>query len=95
MDPLWIVVALFWAGPLIGIPTLYFRSGLGRVKREQHIDWLEFLLPNLGFFLLLIVKALVWPVTLAVWLSQGRPESPWTAVTEIEGRPARKFRRTK
>ncbi|WP_448619527.1 hypothetical protein [Geodermatophilus sp. URMC 65] len=86
---LWIVVVLFWAGPLIGLPVLYFRSGLGRVKREEGIDWREFLLPNLGFFLLMLAKALLWPFTVAVWNSRGRPASPWTAVTIRNGRPAR------
>ncbi len=87
--------AVVWSGLLVGLPVLYFRAGLGRVRRKEHVDWREFLLPNLGFFLLMFGKALAWPVTVAVWVARGSNRtSAWTAVTELDGRTVRRIIRT-
>lgn len=69
--------------------VLYSRSGLRDVKARHGVDWREFLLPNIPYFLLMWAKCLVWEVVLIVWLATGRPESPWRAAVEIDGRPAR------
>jgi hypothetical protein len=79
----------YWVGFIASIITYYQRSGLGEVKSSQGIDWREFLIPNPVFFLLLLVKAVLWPVVLIFWLVTGRPRSPWHAVTDRGGRPAR------
>jgi hypothetical protein len=69
-------------------------SGLVFLRRaELDGDWREFLLANLGFFLLTVGKMLVWWAVLAVWLAQGRPSSPWRATTELDGRPVRRILR--
>jgi hypothetical protein len=86
---------MVWSGLLVGPPVLYFRSGLGAVKRKEGVDWREFFMPDLGFFLLMVGKAPAWPVTLGVWVARGKPrESAWQAVTVIDGRPVRRMVRT-
>jgi hypothetical protein len=91
---LYIIVAAFWGGLLVGLPVLYFRAGLGRIKRSEGIDWREFLIPNIGFFLLMVGKAILWPVTVVHWNLQGRPTSPWVAVTSLNGRSVRRIVRS-
>lgn len=79
----------YWVGVIASIVTYYMRSGLGDVKSSQGIDWRQFLLPNPAFFVLLLVKAALWPAVLIFWLVTGRPQSPWLAVTDRDGRPVR------
>jgi hypothetical protein len=78
---------------LIGIAVtwviLYQRAGFP----EVHADWREFLLPNLPWFGLMILKFWFWPVTFAAWLIDGREPSRWRAVTQLNGRPVRKIMR--
>ncbi len=40
----------------------------------------EFIIYNLPWFLLTILKSFVWEAVLVVWLIQGRPPSPWKVV---------------
>lgn len=74
----------------IGLVVAFFvygsRAGFGQVGP----NWREFLYSNILFFAQLIGKAFTWPIVLAVWLAQGRPRSPWLAVTELSGREVRK-----
>ncbi|MDQ1686223.1 MAG: hypothetical protein QOC82_2960 [Frankiaceae bacterium] len=71
---------------------LYHRAGFPDVRTKHNVDWREFLLPNLPWFFLLLLKIMFWPAPLAVWLVNGRPkESAWRAVTEVEGRPVRRI----
>jgi hypothetical protein len=72
----------------------YERSGLSKVKSEERVDWREFFLPNLPWFLLMWAKCFTWPIVLIVWLARGAPASPWRAVTVVNGRPARAIVRT-
>jgi hypothetical protein len=67
--------------------ALYRRAGF----QEIDADWREFLISNLPWFALMIVKFWFWPVTLIGWLIDGRPSSRWRAVTELNGRPVRKI----
>ena len=79
----------YWVGLIASMITYYRRSGLGGIKSSQGIDWREFLIPNPAFFLLLLAKAVLWPVVLIFWVATGRRNSPWRAVTDMGGRPAR------
>lgn len=53
--------------------------------------WLEFFLPNLWWFGLMVLKMYAWPLTLGHWLYNGRPPSRWKAVTRLNGRETRKI----
>ncbi|HWT92863.1 MAG TPA: hypothetical protein VN238_07690 [Solirubrobacteraceae bacterium] len=64
--------------------ALYLRVGF-----PPHRGWLEFLLPNLWWFALMVVKIWGWPITLAHWIYAGCPPSRWQAVTSLNGREAR------
>jgi hypothetical protein len=77
----------YLAGFVITWVVLYQRAGFPAVPA----DWREFLIPNLFWFVLFVFKFWFWPATLVVWLIEGRPPSRWRAVTELEGRPARKI----
>lgn len=77
----------YLVGFVIAWVILYQRVGFPGVKA----DWREFLIPNLFWFVLFGLKFMFWPVTLVVWLIDGRQPSRWRAVTELEGRPARKI----
>lgn len=70
----------------------YQRAGLADA-RSKNAHWLEFLNPNFPWFLLMWAKCFGWPIVLVTWLLQGRPASPWRAVTEIGGRPVRHIMR--
>jgi hypothetical protein len=67
----------------------YYRAGLADIKASEDAHWLEFLYPNFSWFLLMWAKTFTWPLVFVVWLTQGRPKSPWRAVTSINGRPVR------
>lgn len=79
----------YWAGVIVAFVVLYTRAGFSKVRAESSVDWREFLLPNLGFFLLYLVKVTFWPFKLVLWLVKGRPPSPWTATTRIADREVR------
>jgi hypothetical protein len=83
-----------WTGLLVALPVLYHRAGLNRAKHPG-VDWREFLAPNLPWFFLLGAKSLFWPVTVVVWVLQGRPGTAWTAITSYEGRPVRQIVRAR
>jgi hypothetical protein len=53
--------------------------------------WLEFVRPNLGWFGLMAVKIVAWPVTVGHWLYHGRRPSRWKAITTLEGREVRRI----
>jgi len=71
--------------------AFYSRAGLADLKQSEGIDWREFLLPNLGWFMMTFGKQLVWPAVLVAWLATGRLPSKWRAVSSVGGRPARKI----
>lgn len=86
----------FWThllGVLVSWIVLYRRSGLSAVKAEAGIDWREFLIPNIGYFLLMWAKCIVWEVNLVIWLATGMPESRWKAAIDIDGREVRAITR--
>lgn len=60
----------------------YARSGLSKIRETQHVDWREFLLPNLGYFVLTLAKVLTWPLVLLFWFVTGMKPSPWTQLHE-------------
>lgn len=53
--------------------------------------WLEFWLPNFWWFVLMILKAWAWPVTLGHWYYNGCRPSQWKAVTRLDGREVRQI----
>lgn len=75
--------------------VFYSRSGLSDIRQKQGINWREFLIPNLGYFVLMWVKVWFWLIVLVVWIGQGRPASPWLATTSLRGRETRKIVRRK
>jgi hypothetical protein len=82
-------------GYVIGmfVAASYYRKrcGLTELKVRYGIDWREFFLRNLHFFLWMYVKILFWAVVLVVWLVAGQPACPWRAVINVHGVPARKI----
>ncbi len=78
---------IYLGGFIVTWIILYHRAGFPNVKP----DWREFLLPNIPWFGLMVLKFWFWPLTLVVWLVNGRGPSRWEAVTEIGGRPARRI----
>lgn len=81
---------IYAGGFVVAMIALYVRVGFPSVKP----DWREFLLPNLPWFGLMVLKAWAWPVTLGVWLYKGRQPSVWKAVTHLDGREVRAIKRT-
>lgn len=77
----------FWGGFLPSMIAQYVRTGFP----DTDADWREFLISNAWWFALMLGKAVLWPITLGVWLYQGRPGTQWRAVTEIRGRPVRRI----
>jgi hypothetical protein len=74
--------------------TLYRRSGLAEVKAQAGVNWREFLIPNIAFFLLMWGKCLFWEATMIAWLLGGQHPSRWHAAIEDDsGRPIRTIRR--
>jgi uncharacterized membrane protein YoaK (UPF0700 family) len=81
---------IYAGGFVVAMIALYVRVGFPAIKE----DWLEFLLPNLPWFALMLFKAWAWPVTLGIWVYNGRQPSAWTAVTKLDGREVRAIKRT-
>lgn len=65
------MVVVYWVGFLVAIPVLRIRAGTGFWHR------LKIFGPG-GFgpvwVATMVVCAMFWPLTLAVWLARGRPE---------------------
>jgi hypothetical protein len=81
-------IGLVWIiGVVVAFWVVYFRNGLGSVKRAHRVDWREYLLSNIGFW---FTNVLAWPVGLTMWFSQGQPPKSLAAV-EVDGREARSF----
>jgi hypothetical protein len=78
----WVMLAYF-VGVFSSIFVHLGRAGLLRVNRT------EFVLSNLGWYLMTMGKCFVWPFVLIAWLLRGMPHSHWQAVTELNGRRAR------
>lgn len=84
--------SFFWIPGFIGAwVQAYRRVGFAALKRENDVDWREFLVGNLFWFALTVAKVWFWFVTLGMWLISGRPGPTWRAVTELNGRPVRKI----
>jgi hypothetical protein len=81
---------IYAGGFVVTMIALYTRVGFPAVKP----DWREFLLPNLPWLGLMLFKAWAWPVTLGIWLYNGRQPTAWTAVTKLDGREVRAIKRT-
>lgn len=54
---------IYAGGFVVAMIALYVRVGFPPIKE----DWLEFLLPNLPWFALMLFKAWAWPVTVGIW----------------------------
>lgn len=81
----------FFASLLAVLP---WRAGLlGTNPHREGVDWREFLLGNIPFFLLLFFKASAWELVLVAWLVQGRPPSPWIATTRLRDKEVRQVLR--
>lgn len=81
---------IYAGGFVAAMIALYYRVGFPEIKQ----NWREFLLPNLPWFGLMLIKAWGWPATLAIWIYNGRKPTAWKAVTEINGREVRAIKRT-
>lgn len=79
------VMVVYLIGLFSSIFVYIARAGLFKVDANRG----EFVLSNVGWHLMAVGKAFVWPLVLILWLIQGMPASPWRAVTELNGRPAR------
>ncbi len=89
------LLVLYDIGMVVAWVVLYNRVGFPRVRHESDVDWREFLLPNLPWFALFIGKGFLWPIPVIMWFANGQPkESAWRAVSEINGRPARRIVRS-
>jgi hypothetical protein len=88
------ISAVMWVGLIATWIQCYRRVGFGEIKREHGIDWREFLIPNLPWFLLTVAKVFFWPVTVVAWFVLGRPAETWRALVEENGREVRAIRRT-
>ena len=86
-----ILVAMYWIGLITTWIALPRRVGFRKVRREQGVDWREFLLGNVPWFVLTTGKVLLWPITAIHYVTTGRASSPWLAVTELDGQPVRKI----
>jgi len=82
-----VLVLIYFIGFIVAWIVLYQRAGFPDVEP----DWREFLIPNIPWFFLMVIKFMYWPITLVVWLLTGMGASRWRAVTELDGRPARKI----
>jgi hypothetical protein len=86
-----IFTILWFPGFIIAWVQVYRRAGFPDIKQREGIDWREFLIPNIPWFVMTVFKVWFWFVPFGLWLAQGRPGSPWRAVTEVNGRPARRI----
>lgn len=84
------LAAIYSLGFFVSMPVYGTRAGFGRIAP----NWREFLIPNLHWFALVIIKAFLWPVVLVAWLVQGTRPSPWKALDQYRGRPCRRIVRT-
>jgi hypothetical protein len=78
-------------GVVVSAIVLHYRVGFPDVRLSERVDWREFLIPNIPWFALNLLKMWFWPVTLAAWLVQGMRKSRWRAVTSVNGRPTRRI----
>lgn len=62
-----------------------------KARAQFPTSWLEFYIPNIGWFTMFSLKVFAWPLVLVHWLAQGRRPSQWRAVTKLEGRNVRKI----
>lgn len=68
-----VVFALVYlGGMIISIPVQRHRAEVPQIGRLGMATMF-----SSTWFMVSIAKAFVWPIVLAVWLAQGRPESPW------------------
>jgi hypothetical protein len=75
------VIGLFVSGPVY-----VYRAGF----RDTGHDWREFAIPNIPWMFMTAGKCVVWWAVLITWLAQGRPSSPWKAITRDDsGREVR------
>ena len=75
------LVLIYICGMLGMVVADRYRVGLtqrGRLSLATVLTSLPWALRTLG-------KIFVWPAVLALWLVQGRPESPWQAITTRNG----------
>jgi hypothetical protein len=79
---------LYWVGLIITWIALYQRV-------DFPSNWREFYLSNIGWFSVMSLKIVAWPITFGHWLYMGRRPSQWKAVTKLEGREVRKIVRLK
>lgn len=86
---LWLAV-IYDIGVIISFFVYNSRAGFGEVSP----GWREYVLPNLGYFTVLVGKIFTWPIVLVVWLVQGRRDSPWKVLDEQFDREVRKIVRT-
>lgn len=86
---------IFYLGMPVSYYTFMSRAGLMAFKRDEDIDWREFIIPNIIWFLATLFKAFIWPVILCIWLFQGRPPSPWRAYSRLNDQSVRVIRRIK
>lgn len=90
---MWVLWAVWFIGWVASWIANYERVGFRDLKAEHDVDWREFLLSNLPWFVLLVVKVWFWPLFFVHWLATGRRSSGWRAVVNVDGRPVRQIKR--
>jgi len=84
----WVLWLTWFVGQFVSFFVYKSRSGISQYPSGGG-DWREWLLPNLGFWVLTFAKQFGWPVVLVLWLVRGRQECPWVAYDHIGGREVR------
>lgn len=68
-----ILAIAYLIGAMAGVLTLRSRAGIPWTE----VHSLELLLKNPDWFFVTFAKSVAWPVVLPIWVSEGKPESPW------------------
>jgi hypothetical protein len=68
-----IIVLAYLIGLAVSALVYRHRAGISLNGRLS----LEFVLRNLPWFLYVTINGMLWPLTLILWLRQGKPASCW------------------
>lgn len=68
-------------GMLVSVGVGRSRAGISQRGRLS----LFTIFGSLPWFMTQMASMLAWPAFLCLWLARGRPDSPWRAVTTVDG----------
>jgi|GEM_PF-2695208 len=72
------IIGITYAVGFFGSMLVYRkRAGIGNWYMVPKDDRFAFLVTNIGWLAVIVVKAYWWPIVLAVWLAKGRQSSLW------------------